>query len=111
LDVVPIDLDTPLSGNPATKNAAIVWPRAIDARLDYLLSLVAQKHRTDRRELAAAILLGVSADPDVLGGLLDAYRNATTRQALAHLETAKDSRSKVIELPKHKPGPRPSQVG
>lgn len=106
MDSVRIDLDVPLSSNPVTKNAAIVWPTAIDARLDHLLSLVVQQHRTDRRELAAAIIFSIEADPARLGELLGNYRGAITRDALPHLDSV-TAGANVVELPKHKPGPRP----
>lgn len=109
MDTIRIALDEPLSTNPVTKNAAIVWPTALDARLDYLLGLVAQRHRTDRRELAAAIMFAASDDADELGRMLDRYRQAVTREALQHLDAAR-SGDNVIELPKHKPGPRPRAV-
>ena len=106
LDQVPINLDVPLRTNPAVKNGSIVWPTAVDARLDYLVSLVAQQHRTDRRELAAALVFGASDHAEELGRLLGRYRAAATRDALGHLAEAR-SDATVIELPKHKPGPRP----
>lgn len=109
-DSVRIELDVPLSTNPVTKNAAIVWPTALDARLDHLLSLVAQRHRTDRRELVAALVFAAEPNAEELGRLLDAYRAALTRDALGHVEDATPHTS-VIELRKHKPGPRPKLAG
>lgn len=108
MDSVRIDLDVPLSTNPVTKNGAIVWPTAVDARLDHLVTLLAQRYRTDRRELAAALVYSASDDPTDLGERLNSYRSAATRDALKHLEA--ESHATVIELPKHKPGPRPRAV-
>ena len=105
LENIRIDLEVPLSTNPVTKNAAIVWPTAIDARLDHLLSLVARQHRSDRRELAAAIIFSSPTDPKDLGQFIDSYRRASTRDALDFIKEIDGA--KVFELKKYKPGPRP----
>jgi len=110
MDSIRVQLDVPLSTNPVTKNGAIVWPTAIDARVDHLLSLVAQSYRTDRRELVAAIVFSAPSEAAELGQLLQTYRNATTRDALQHL-LADAGNATVVELPKHKPGPRPRLAG
>jgi hypothetical protein len=109
LENIRIDLEVPLSTNPVTKNAAIVWPTAIDARLDHLLSLVIQQHRTDRRELAAAIIFSCPTDPKDLGEFIDSYRRASTRDALDYVKEIETAN--VFDLKKYKPGPRPRVTG
>src|SRR5947199_10567940 len=104
-ETVPVDLDVPLSENPARKLAGVMWPRALDERLEYLVGLTRRRTKVDRQELAAAIVFAAPDNVKGLIALVEAYRDASTRDALQHLDTARDPTTRVIELPKRKPGP------
>jgi hypothetical protein len=86
------------------KNAAVLWPLAIDLRLEQLKERVESAgENTSRKELAAAILLAAPEDPTKLAKLLKRYRLARARDA--HVgPVAADN---VISMERRKPGPRP----
>ncbi|SRR6266508_5155728 len=89
------------------KPAAVAWPLPIHQRLDDLLELAHQAgDRTTRKELAAAIVLAATEDPDALSQMLRRYRRATVRDALV----APGAEANVVSIRHHKPGPRPRQT-
>jgi hypothetical protein len=93
-----------LSRSALRKGAAINWPRAVDERVDELVALATEAgQRTNRSELAAALVFATAADGDSIGDLLVAYRVATNRDALVReIPTG----ANVVSLERHGPGPR-----
>ncbi|MDX6286031.1 MAG: hypothetical protein QOG53_1516 [Frankiales bacterium] len=84
---VSLDPASPGAG-PPRKAAAITWPLAVDRRLDQLVQLANQAGaRTQRSELAAAIIAGVAPDAR---GLLDAVISFRTQ----------DVRDVILGVPK-----------
>ena len=84
------------------KGAALTWPIPLDEHLDRLRERVESVgERTNRRELAAALLFAAPKDADELAVLLKRYRTATVAD-LGLVVTGEN----IIELARHKPGPR-----
>lgn len=85
------------------KNAAIQWPLPIDHRLEMLVEAATEAgENTSRKELAAAIMFNAPTDGEELAAILRQYRTATAGDALPWFAS-----EEVVELPRHKPGPRP----
>jgi hypothetical protein len=90
------------------KNAAVAWPLPVDERLNQLIELAREAgERTNRKELAAAIVLAAPEDPHQLSEMVRRYRRATARDALV---TPPDE-ANVVSIDRHKPGPRPRRIG
>ena len=101
-----VSLDAPLDACKE-KPAAVAWPLPVDRRLDELVELVRQVgERTTRKELAAAIMLAASEDPETLSEVLRTYRRATVRNALI----APVEEGNIVSIRRHKPGPRPRRL-
>jgi hypothetical protein len=77
------------------------WPRPVSRRLDQLVER-ARAARTDRSELAAAILSAHDYTEDELTQLVLAHRRKRARDVVLDVEPA----ATVIELPRHGPGRR-----
>lgn len=89
------------------KQAALRWPLALDQRLDDLVVRAeAAGERTSRRELLSALVLAADMTGEDLGRVLRKYRTCTVRAAL--LDTSGDEEANVVELRRHRPGPRTS---
>lgn len=104
-DAIPIQAGERVSRSRDKKNAAIQWPRAIDARLDQLHALASNAgERTTRAELAAALICAAEAQGQALRDVLTSYRLKTNLDVLIDTPTSGD----VVQLPLHRPGPRTS---
>ena len=102
-DLVPIQAGEKVARSRDKKNAAIQWPRAVDARLDQLHELATNAgERTTRAELAAAIIVATDAEGERLRQLLTNYRLKTNREVLIGDAPSGD----VVQLKVHRPGPR-----
>lgn len=88
------------------RQAGVAWPTPIHRRLDELIAIVRDGagRDTNRKELAAALILAAPIDPEELDALVKAYRLATARDALVRPEDVEDGT--VLRLPAHRPGPR-----
>jgi len=80
-------------------------PGPLSGRLDALVELAnrAGAANTSRKELVAAVLLAVPAEPQALAELVRAYR--TARVADAIVEGA--ARERILQPERPPPGPRP----
>ncbi|HWK20560.1 MAG TPA: hypothetical protein VNR37_07325 [Microbacteriaceae bacterium] len=87
----------------ADRQVSFRIPAALDQRLDALLErAITAGENTTRRELLSALVLAADQTGDELSRLLREYRTARVTQAL--LDQVTDGN--VIELRRHKPGPR-----
>lgn len=77
------------------------WPRPMSHRLDQLAER-ARKARTDRSEVAAAIIAAASYTEAELVGLVVEYRGKLARDVVLDVEPG----AKVIKLPRPGPGRR-----
>jgi hypothetical protein len=85
------------------KAAAIAWPRLVDRRLDELVEVaIGDGEKTNRAELAAAIVSAWRGDSGRLTKILRDYRRADGKEVLLH--PPKDAPS--VELKSHRSGPR-----
>jgi hypothetical protein len=85
------------------KASGIRWPSLVDHRLDELVGLAKEAgERTNRAELAAAIVCGSPADPPRLRKMLTSYRQADGRAVLVDAP----GNSSSFEPRRHPPGPR-----
>ena len=99
---VQLDPDARLTDCPE-KPSAIAWPMPVDRRLDELVAVARDYgERTNRKELAAAIVLGSPDDGERLSELLRQFRRAKARDAVLSDPGADN----VLHLPRHRPGPR-----
>lgn len=98
--LLSIDPNQPLDHFERT-GVQLSWPRPVSHRLD---QLVEQAHaaRTDRSELAAAIVCAVDYTESELSNLLLEYRGKTARDAICDV----DPLAEVVELPRHGVGRR-----
>lgn len=62
--------------------AGVRWPKPIEARLEQLLTTALRRHRVNKRELVAAILLGAPSDDASLMALVNRLREATVADAI-----------------------------
>lgn len=75
----------------------------MDHRLDELVSLATQAgERTNRAELAAAIVCSASTNPARLGEALRNYRTAQAKDVVVKVRKS----DKSVGLRVHRPGPR-----
>lgn len=86
-----------------SKGAAISWPIPLDNLLDLLvLSADTVGQKTTRKELAAAIVLAASREPEQLAALVTTYRLATVADVCSPAQG-----DNVIDFQVRRPGPRP----
>jgi hypothetical protein len=81
------------------------WPRPVSRRLDQLVER-ARATRTDRSELAAAILCAHDYAENELTEIVLAYRRKRARDVVLDVDAA----ATVIELPRHGPGRRRRRI-
>lgn len=92
-----------MSTSGQRKGAAITWPRPVDHRLDQLAELADEAgEKTNRAELAAAIVCATPANAASLSKMLKDYRTIKARDVV--LKAARNS--KTLDLHSYGPGPR-----
>lgn len=79
----------------------MAWPRPVSRRLDQLVER-ARSARTDRSELAAAIIAATDMDEKALAQLVIDYRSTVARDVVLDVEPT----ATVIKLPRPGPGRR-----
>ena len=77
------------------------WPRPVSRRLDQFVER-ARRARTDRSEVAAAIIAGAEFTEEELVQLVIAYRGKRARDVVLDVQAG----ATVIELPRPGPGRR-----
>jgi hypothetical protein len=86
----------------ARRTTSVAWPADVDSRLSILVRVAASAgERTSRAEILAALVSAAETNPDILTGLLQAYRQLPA-DALAE-ENRRDDLPLVAT-----PGPRRS---
>jgi hypothetical protein len=79
----------------------MAWPRPVSRRLDQLVER-ARAARTDRSELAAAIIAATDLDEQALTQVVIDYRSSLACEVVLDVEPT----AKVITLPRPGPGRR-----
>jgi hypothetical protein len=97
-DELLVDLDA--------KGRQLSWSEPVSRRLDQLLDR-ARRARTDRSEVAAAIIAEADYTEDELVELIHAYRDKRARDVVLDVEPGAD----VIKLPRPGPGRRRTRSG
>src|SRR5689334_7567629 len=99
-----VDASTALTECP-DRQFAFRLPLPLDKRLDDLVERAVTEglERTNRKELLAAILLATDLTGPELSDLLRAYRGSTAGAAVL---ASHDQSGDVIQIARHKPGPR-----
>ncbi|TDO15020.1 hypothetical protein EV580_3160 [Mycobacterium sp. BK086] len=99
-----VKLDANLVAAKAIKKpAALSWPLPVDRRLDQLVEIANSAGANVRRnELAAALVVAASTDPEQLLQLVLQWRKRLVRDVVIGVDAA----AQVLDLPRHGPGRR-----